>query len=365
FISQPTLVRDVPLAATLADLLRRSFSDDRMAQLFGRYATYVGGSPYHAPALLSLIWQAEAGGVWSIDGGLHRLAKALMEIAQNKGAEFHFITRVARIETSQSKTTGVVLSNGDLISADTVLFNGDPRALATGALGPGCDDVAKQTRKTARSLSAEVWSFAARVTGPELAHHNVFFRDDPKHEFDALDRGIYCNNPTLYVCAADRADGDRPVGPERFEIIANAPPTDRNADNREFLECMNRTFRTLATFGLNFDPVPGPESLTTPRDFATLFPHSNGSLYGQSPHGLLAAFQRPTAVTRVKGLFLAGGGTHPGAGLPMAALSGKHAAEAILRHRTSTLPSLRTATPGGMSTASATTAPAPSASSRS
>ncbi|NNK78535.1 MAG: methoxyneurosporene dehydrogenase, partial [Litoreibacter sp.] len=70
---------------------------------------------------------------------------------------------------------------------------------------------------------------------------------------------------------------------------------------------------------------------------------------------LTAALKRPTARTKIKGLYLVGGGAHPGAGIPMATLSAKHAAEAILTDLTSTSPSRRTATRGGISTASATT----------
>ena len=90
--------------------------------------------------------------------------------------------------------------------------------------------------------------------------------------------------------------------------------------------------------------------MTTPQGFETLFPGSLGALYGQSPHGLMAAFRRPQARTAIRGLMQAGGGVHPGAGVPMAALSGRHAAETILRGRTSTSPYRQTATPGGTST---------------
>ncbi len=91
--------------------------------------------------------------------------------------------------------------------------------------------------------------------------------------------------------------------------------------------------------------------MTTPAGFEALFPGTDGSLYGRSPHGLMAALKRPTARTRMPGLYLAGGGVHPGAGVPMAALSGGHAAAAMLTDRTSTLPSRQTAMPGGTSTA--------------
>ncbi len=90
------------------------------------------------------------------------------------------------------------------------------------------------------------------------------------------------------------------------------------------------------------------------------FPGSDGAIYGRSPEGTFAAFARPPARTTVPGLYLAGGGAHPGAGVPMAALSGKHAAEAVMADLISgglTLPSMsgRTAMPGGTLTASRTT----------
>jgi 1-hydroxycarotenoid 3,4-desaturase len=350
-LRHPHLIRQMAPNKTLAQLLDSSFDDPRLRQLFGRYATYVGGSPYHVPALLALIWQAEISGVWGVEGGLNRLARALADAITQAGATIHYDTHVDRIFTEKGRAVGVTLQGGRHLRADAVVFNGDPRALATGALGPGLDRVAPQTTEIPRSLSAEVWAFAAKPSGPDLAHHNVFFRADPKPEFDALMRGRGIPDPTLYVCAMDRGLPTAPPTPERFEIIANAPPLQDPSGPEEFTACQTRTFQTLARFGLDFDPLPGPDALTTPSGFDQLFPESRGSLYGQSPHGTMAAFQRPTARTPVKGLYLAGGGVHPGAGVPMAALSGKHAAEAILTDPISTSPSRPTATHGGMSTA--------------
>ena len=350
-LRHPHLIRQMAPNKTLAQLLDSSFSDPRLKQLFGRYATYVGGSPYHAPALLALIWQAEISGVWVVEGGMHRLAQALANAITERGAEFFYDTHVARIVTERGHATGVTLTDGSHLPADAVVFNGDPRALATGALGPGLDHVAPQTTEIPRSLSAEVWAFAAKASGPDLAHHNVFFRADPKPEFDALMQDRRIPDPTLYVCAMDRGLPATPPTLERFEIIANAPPLQGHAVPEEFTACQTRTFQTLARFGLDVEPLPGPDALTTPSGFDHLFPESSGSLYGQSPHGTMAAFQRPTARTPIRGLYLAGGGVHPGAGVPMAALSGRHTAEAILTDPISTSPSHPTAMRGGMSTA--------------
>ena len=354
--ARPALIPAMAPLSSLARSLARQFDDTRLAQLFGRYATYVGGSPYRTPALLALIWQAEAGGVWAVEGGMHRLARAVEALARSHGARFHYGAHVTEITVEDGRATGARLADGSRHRADVVLFNGDPRALATGRLGTGVEPVAPRTRRAPRSLSAEVWAFAATPTGPDLAHHNVFFRDAPKPEFDAIDRGRSVADPTLYLCAQDRGTPDAIPAPERFEIIANAAPLTQAPTETEFETCRTRTFQTLARFGLSFDPQPGADALTTPTGFEQLFPATAGSLYGQSPHGLTAALSRPTARTPVAGLYLAGGGTHPGAGVPMATLSARHAAEAIVQDRCSTSPSRPTAMPGGMSTASATTA---------
>jgi 1-hydroxycarotenoid 3,4-desaturase len=362
----PRLAADMAPLSTLAGLLRHSFSDPRLAQLFGRYATYVGGSPYQSPALLALIWQAEASGVWAVEGGLHRLARALERIAADRGAIFRYGADVDRIETADGRAIGVTLTGGERIAAGAVLFNGDPRALAVGALGPEAAAAVPGPRRAARSLSADVWAFAARAEGVELAHHTVFFCADPAAEFALLARGIRSPDPTLYVCAMDRDMGRPASALERFEIIANAPPVPAGAAQEdEATSCRTRTFGPLARFGLRFSPSPGDTSLTTPRMFDRLFPHSAGSLYGQSPHGMMAAFRRPTARTSLPGLYLAGGGTHPGAGVPMATLSAGHAVAAILSDRTSASRSRRAVTPGGTSTDSPRTASAQSPSSAS
>ena len=348
----PSLIPAMAPQSSLAEMLVRQFSDRRLAQLFGRYATYVGGSPYRSPAILALIWQAEAAGVWCVKGGMHRLAASIEALARARGVAFRYGADVTRIETQGSRVSAVHLANGDRIATGTILFNGDPRALATGALGRAVADVAATTRDAPRSLSAQVWSFASKVNGPELAHHNVFFSADQRAEFAALEQGRLPRDPTLYICAEDRGQGSQVPTVERFEIIANAPPlTDPNETPEDFAQCQTLTFQTLARFGLTFDSLPGPESLTTPRGFDRLFPASTGSLYGQSPHGMMAAFQRPTARTLIKGLYLAGGGTHPGAGVPMATLSARHAVAAILSDLSSTSMSRQTVTPGGMSTA--------------
>jgi len=363
-LRRPQLLAAMKPHLTLAKALARQFSEPQLAQLFGRYATYVGGAPMAAPALLSLIWQAEAGGVWQVKGGMHQLAQSLRTLAEQKGAIFHFNTPIAAIFPDLSLTT----KDGSQHTASAIVFNGDPAALTSGRLGDDLTAAVPKDATTPRSHSAYVWSFAAKPSRNDLGLHNVFFGADPTREFTDLANGQIPTDPTLYIYAQDRGGTAPPDGPERFEIIMNAAPSPAlKASQGEIERCKTLTFSTLKTMGLSFSPEPqtGPNTLSTPATFNQLFPASDGALYGRSPHGLMAAFKRPIARTRIKGLYLAGGGCHPGAGVPMATLSGMHAAEAILQDQTSTSTSRPTAMPGGMSTGSRMTANTPSPSSAS
>jgi 1-hydroxycarotenoid 3,4-desaturase len=339
--------------------LAKQFRDPRLTQLFGRYATYVGGSPFHSPALLMLIWHAEASGVSLLPGGMITLTDTLEALCLDRGVEFKLGSPATRIHSIDNKVRGVSLQSGEHLDGETILFGGDPSALGGGLLGDDVRQAAPQLRPSERALSAMVWTFAAKASGFNLSHHNVFFGNASETEFgDIFTRRRLPRDPTVYVCAQDRGFGTQPQQEERFQFIVNAPADgDLATLTREDMEqCQNRTFQRLEKAGLRIPMPEISEALTTPQDFANLFPGTGGALYGAHPHGTLKAFTRPTARTRIRGLYLAGGGCHPGPGVPMACLSGQHAAAAILQDRPSTYRSARTATPGGISTASRTVA---------
>lgn len=324
----PNLLRAMQPHRNMLGALGTQFREPRLAQLFARYATYVGGRPDASPALLSLIWQAEAQGVWHVKGGMHALAIAIAARAKKLGAEFRYNTPVQRIEM-QDGSPSAVQTASTRIPVDAVLFNGDPRALHQGLLGNAARKAVPKQATEPRSLSAYVHTFAAKPEGIALAAHNVFFGDTPAGEFKPLAKGQMPDDPTLYICAQDRFGARTPEGPERFEIIMNAPATPDNSIpfEEDIAQCQTLVFDRLRSFGLTFSPKPKPDGLTMPHHFAAMFPASNGALYGRSPHGMMAAFQRPTVRSQIKGLYLAGGGVHPGAGVPMATLCAAHAAE--------------------------------------
>ncbi len=320
---------------TLARALGRSFDDPRLRQLFGRYATYSGSSPFSAPATLMLIAHVEAAGVWAVGGGMHGIARALERLAAGHGATFRYGAPVAAIVVGRAGVEAVVLASGERIAARTVVVNADPQALASGLFGTAAAKAVPPLRQRDRSLSAVTWTLAADTAGFDLDHHNVFFSGDYAAEFADLAAGRLPRAPSVYVCAPDHAAGAARVAgdtgqvPEALHMIVNAPATGDALDAGEIDQCEAATFAMLRGCGLAV--TPRGMVRTTPADFARLFPATGGALYGRASHGWAASFRRPGATTTVPGLFLAGGATHPGAGVPMAALSGRLAADAVLR----------------------------------
>jgi 1-hydroxycarotenoid 3,4-desaturase len=332
---------------SLWSALGKYFPDPRLRQLFGRYTTYCGSSPFQTPATLMLIAHVEAQGVWAIEGGMSALANALERLAKEKGVVFRYGQSVSRITVRDKTATGVELHTGEVISADKVIFNGDPAALACGLLGGGAAPAARKMPEEARSLSAMVWLAKTRTSGFDLDHHNVFFSPDYPAEFQDIAAGHVPSAPTAYVCS---------LGQERLQIIVNAPANgDRHQYSSEEREqCTSNMLERLRASGLELE-TPLPHHLVTPNEFATLFPATGGALYGRASHGWAASFLRPGSRTAIRGLYCAGGATHPGAGVPMAALSGRLASEAVLSDLISTPWYRRKAIAGGMSTRSAMT----------
>ena len=319
--------------------LGEHFRDARLRQLFGRYATYCGSSPYEAPATLMLVAHVESEGVWLVEGGMHRVAVVLAALAERLGARLQYKTGVRSITRRGGRAGGVVLADGQRVDADAVICNGDSNAVATGLFGDLGAGV-KPTAPAERSLSALTWAVQARPEGFPLLRHTVFFSDDYRAEFDALKRGRLPTVPTVYICAQDRGDTEPApsAAPERLLCLVNAPATgDAGKPTREEIaRCEKRTLDQLRRCGLtlSFDQQNGVT--TGPAQFGTLFPATGGALYGPNAHGWAASFRRPGARTKLPGLYLAGGSTHPGPGVPMAALSGRLAASALMGDLAST-----------------------------
>jgi 1-hydroxycarotenoid 3,4-desaturase len=349
---------DIKPFDTLWKAVGEYFADPRLCQLFGRYATYCGSSPFLAPATLMLVAHVEQAGVWYVEGGMRRLVEQLTALALRQGARLRCGSEVRAIHLHKGLVSAIELADGERRSVDAVVCNADNSALAGGLFGRGVANGIRATPRAARSLSAVTWNLVARTQGFPLAHHSVFFSNDYRAEFtDIFGHRRLPGAPTVYVCAQDRRDDGQPAiaadaaQGERLFCLVNAPAIgDTHEFNAAEIEaCEQRVFEMLENCGLSLARRAEATLVTNPSDFHRLFPATGGALYGPPSHGWRASFTRPGARSPTPGLYLAGGSTHPGPGVPMAATSGRLAAASLMADFASTARFPPGAMSGGMS----------------
>jgi 1-hydroxycarotenoid 3,4-desaturase len=297
-------------------------------------ATYVGSSPLKAPATLMLVAHVEHQGLWAVEGGMARLAEALESVARDRGATFRYSAEVREILVAGGRVGGVRFADGETVATDTVVLNADAAALAAGCFGAAAAPAVERMPVERRSFSAVTWALRAETSGFAPAAQTVVHAEDPTAEYAEIGyRARLPTTPTVTVWAHDRIGGAAPpAGPERLLAMVNAPA---RADLRPLspdtiARCGEVAFERLRRAGLVVHRRPEAEAVTTPADFDRMFPGTGGALYGAAAHGWQAAFSRPGARTKLPGLYLAGGSTHPGAGIAMAALSGRSAAAQVI-----------------------------------
>ena len=301
------------------------FDDDRLVQWAGRYATYSGSSPFRAPATLACIPHIEARfGCWYPLGGLGTIRSALERLARDAGVEIRTSTEVTAVTADEHHVRGVVLDDGTEVDADTVVANTDAEHLYTDLLPDAA--ASRRVRRATRSTSGFAVCAAVRGLTPGLLHHNVWFSDDERREFEAIGRGELADDPTIYGCVSAVTDRSQaPDGCENWFLLINTPPG-AEIDRKRGTDLV---FRRLASHGVALRERIEFVHTMTPDDIAQRYRSPGGAIYGTSSDGMRAAFTRPANRGARAGLYLVGGSSHPGGGLPLVLTSARIVAEMI------------------------------------
>jgi phytoene desaturase len=315
---------------------RSFFRDPRLVQLFNRYATYNGSSPYRAPATLNLIPYVEyALGGYAVAGGIYAIPAALEALARRQGAEIHLGARVQRILVRNRRVAGIRVAGEDLLY-DVVVSNTDVSRTYAELLEDPEAPLAQRYRRLEPSSSALVYFWGIGRAYPELWVNNIFFSADYPAEFRALFDQRRCPaDPTVYVNITSKViPEDAPPGGENWLVLVSAPCNTGQdwqviaAATRQ--RVLRRLGRALAS---DVESEIQVEWIMTPADIEHDTGSRMGSLYGISANTPMAAFLRHrNRCRRPRGLYLCGGSVHPGGGMPLAVLSGKIAADLIRRH---------------------------------
>jgi phytoene desaturase len=297
----------------------RQLKDERLVQLFDRYATYNGSNPYQTPATLSVISHLEHNqGAYLPEGGMYQITDSLVRQAEKLGVIIYLNEPVRKVEYLKNRISGV-WTDGGFKSADVVVSDIDIHRFYSTLL-PDPKRLAKINRAE-RSSSALIFSWGMKGTFPELDVHNIFFSDNYRYEFDCIfKKKTITDDPTIYLYISCRNNStDAPEGCENWFVMINAP-ADTGQDWEELIDhsrlcILEKLERQLGTELIY--RIVGEEILSPP-EISKQTESVNGSLYGSSSNSRYASFNRHANFRKdIKGLYFVGGTVHPGGGIPL------------------------------------------------
>ena len=325
------MMRDLHVNTSLHKYNTSKFSDNRLVQLFDRYATYNGSDPYKTPGIMSMIPHLEQYyGTYFPKGGMHSITMSLFKLAKDIGVKFHFNSRVEKILVKGRKAVGVKVADGEKY-ANYVISNSDAVPTYRNLLKE--QKAPEKVLKQQRSSSALIFYWGIRSKFPELDLHNIFFSKNYKNEFDMIfKKKNVTEDPTVYInITAKEEIRDAPKGCENWFVMINTP-SNQDQDWEEIISRsrINITEKLSKYLGKDISSLIEYEYVLDPRTIESNTMSYQGALYGAASNNKFAAFMRhPNFTQKIKNLYFCGGSVHPGGGIPLCLLSGKIVSELI------------------------------------
>ncbi len=320
-------------------LVSRYIRDPRLRVAFSFHPLFVGGNPFNTTAVYCLISYLErAHGVHFAMGGTGTLINGLVKLIEGQGGAVRCNAEVAEIQVRSGAACGVRLANGETLRADIVVSNADP-ATTYGRLIPASANKAPtgQSLDSVRySMSLFVWYFGTRRQYQDVAHHTILLGprykglldDIFKHKRLAKDMSLYLHRPT----ATDPSLA--PAGNDAFYVLSPVPHLDADVDwaveGERYRQRVEQRLSETLLPGLGNEIVSS--RIMTPLDFRDRLCSHKGAAFGPEPILMQSAWFRPHNRSReIKGLYLVGAGTHPGAGVP-GVLSSARVLDSVVPH---------------------------------
>jgi phytoene dehydrogenase-like protein len=348
------LLRWGPMAA--ADLVAEYFETELLRAVVaarGIFGTFLG--PWSAGSSLVLLLRAAAdphpaGSAWFAEGGMGAVAQAMAAAAKQAGAEIRTGSDVIEVRVKGGAATSVVLSNGEEISAKTIISNADPKRTLLKLVDPvhlSPDFVMKLQHYRMPGTVAKVNlalsglpKFTAIENNPGALSSRIHIGpeiDYLERAFDQSKYGEFSKEPYLEVAIPSLTDPSlAPSGQHVMSVYMQyAPLKLKGTDWEAQRKVLGQTVvKTLAQYAPNLPELILTHQIITPQDLEDTYGLTGGHIF----HGELALDQfftmRPLLdwaryKTPIENLYLCGSGTHPGVGLTGG--SGANAAREILR----------------------------------
>ncbi|MBM7605036.1 diapolycopene oxygenase [Metabacillus crassostreae] len=315
------------------------FKDKHIQQLMNFLIMYIGSSPYQAPAILSQLAHVQLGiGVYYVKGGMYKIAEAMEQLLQELGVKIHLNSTVTEIAKTGNLVNKVITENGEHYSSDLVVSNLEVIPFYQSMLS----DEAEKNRATMDlkkkyepTVSGLVLLLGVNKKYDHLAHHNFFFSEDPKKEFDQIfNKKQLADDPTVYIGISSKSDSSQaPEGKENLFVLTHVPPLKEGETWEQYKDSYRElVLSKLERMGMSDlrESIEFEYSFT-PDDLKQLYGANGGSIYGVvTDKKMNGGFKIPSRSKLYENVYFVGGSTHPGGGVPMVTLSGQLTADLIL-----------------------------------
>jgi len=316
---------------TLNQVNELELKEPHLVQLFNRFATYNGSSPYKTPGMMTLVQHLEQEyGTYVSDKGMNNITKSLYDLALRQGIDFKFNSFVSQILVSGKRAIGVSVGE-ESYSSDIVVSNMDIvptyRNLLKNHYQP------EKTLSQERSSSALIFYWGINKEFKNLDLHNIFFSNDYKKEFQSIfEKKSIFSDPTVYINITSKdVKGDAPDNCENWFVMINSP-NDSGQDWDNMIEEVKSNIlkKINRLLNIELEDYIEYEKVYTPKTIESNTQSYMGSLYGSSSNNLMSAFLRhPNFSNKILNLYFCGGSVHPGGGIPLCLLSAKIVSQII------------------------------------
>ncbi len=342
-----TMAKQIPHLARLRsdrsvwDMVCQHLTNDKLRQAFSIQPLLVGGSPFDTTSIYGLIHYLErAYGIFFAMGGTGALVAQLKQLMLRQGITIQTGATVSEILTSQNRVSGVKLESNDVITADYTVFNGDPMYLYRELLPQKQIPFATRLKRDYSKLSMGLYVlfFGTDTQYPDIAHHTIWMGQRYRELLDDIfHRQILADDFSLYLHRPTATDPSfAPSGHDSFYVLAPVPHQGSGIDwaveepklRERIIDALGRTILP----GLK-EHIQAPFAMT-PDQFSDDYLSYKGAGFSIAPLFTQSAwFRFHNKAEGFDNLFLAGAGTHPGAGMP-GVISSAKVVERLVREAT-------------------------------
>jgi phytoene desaturase len=325
---RPALLGAAPFVKpwkSLGDELQSYFKDPRLAIAFSFQSKYLGMSPFRCPSLFSILSFLEYEyGVFHPMGGCARVSERMGELCQQMGVDLRLGSPVTGLEFSGRRVTGVRVGD-EKISADAIVINADFSQAMTKLVPDALRRKWTDKKISNKKFSCSTFMLYLGIEGKyeNLPHHNIHISTDYQRNLRQIEQDFQLpDDPSFYVQNASVTDPSlAPDGHSAMYILVPVPHQHPNVtwDQAQAAAYRELTLNKLSAIGLgDLRSRIKVERMITPADWNSSYEVYRGATFNLA-HGLdQMLHRRPhNRFEDLDGVYLVGGGTHPGSGLPV------------------------------------------------